>query len=223
MAHHKAIRFRSAEKYVARELASAERDAFEAHFFDCPDCAEEVRCELVFAANARAFLRERAAALPKPGLREVALAWLLPRRALAFSLAANAMLASGLGFVLIAVSRDAAAPRLLPAYLAPGPVRGSSEMPVHPIPSAAAAFLAQIRAPGSKYSSYSYEILNAAGTPESAGAVSPPTGQESDLYLEVPLVGLRDGVHTLEVRGNPGHGIISWSKFRISRRKLRRR
>jgi len=57
MAHDEAIRSQAAERYVAGELAPAERDAFEEHFFDCPECAEEVRWELVFAANARALLR----------------------------------------------------------------------------------------------------------------------------------------------------------------------
>ena len=49
MEHHEAVRSRAAERYVARELPPAERDAFEQHFFDCPECAQEVQFEQAFA------------------------------------------------------------------------------------------------------------------------------------------------------------------------------
>ena len=57
MDHETATSGRLAERYVAGELTDAEREQFEAHFFDCPACAEEVRCEQEFAANLRAVLR----------------------------------------------------------------------------------------------------------------------------------------------------------------------
>lgn len=58
MEHERAIRDRIAERYLLGDLPAAERDAFEAHFFDCPSCAEDVRSGLIFRANARAVFRE---------------------------------------------------------------------------------------------------------------------------------------------------------------------
>jgi len=217
MVHDEAIRVGAAERYVAGELAPAERGAFEEHFFDCPECVEEVRWEMIFAANARAVLPKRAAMSSKPGWWGSWLACLRPRRALALSLAANAVLALGFGFVLITGARDAMGPRLIPAYFAPGPAHNSGDMQVHSIPAGIAAFLARIPSAGPKYSSYSYEILDTAGKREAAGTVNPAADQDSELYLEVPVGGLPGGVHTLAVRGKPGDRIISRSKFHISR------
>jgi hypothetical protein len=217
VAHDEAIGAQAAERYVAGELTPPERSAFEEHFFDCPECADKVRGELVFAANARVLLCYAATAAPKPVWWEVCAEWFRPRRALAYSLAGNAVLALGFGFFILAGPRAAIGPRLLPAYLAPGPARGTGDMPVHQIPSGAPAFLAQIRMPGPRVSFYFYEILDVGGKRESVGAVSPPGGQDNALYLEVPVAGLAGGVHTLEVRGKPGNIIISRSKFQTSR------
>ncbi|MGA2575289.1 MAG: zf-HC2 domain-containing protein [Bryobacteraceae bacterium] len=216
MTHGEAIRFQAGQKYATGELAPAERDAFEEHFFDCLECAEAVRWEMMFTANARSVLAQRAATSSKLGLWVAWLAWLRPRRALTFSLAANAALALGFSFVLMTGSRDPVGPRLIPAYFAPGPAHGSDDMQAHSLPPGIATFLARIPSPGPKYLSYSYQILNADGKRESAGAVIPPAGQDTELYLEVPLRGLPEGVHTLEVCGNPGARILSRFKFHNS-------
>ena len=85
MTHGEAIRFQAGQKYATGELAPAERDAFEEHFFDCLECAEAVRWEMMFTANARSVLAQRAATSSKLGLWVAWLAWLRPRRALTFS------------------------------------------------------------------------------------------------------------------------------------------
>jgi len=59
MDHATALRLRAAERYRTHELTPAERDAFEEHFFECPECAAAVRLEQAFAANARAALRDQ--------------------------------------------------------------------------------------------------------------------------------------------------------------------
>src|SRR5581483_5408117 len=75
MDHETAIQLRAAEQYVAGELSTRDRDEFEEHFFLCPECAEEVRCEQVFVANARAVLvttqRSRPASEQAPAQHDV--------------------------------------------------------------------------------------------------------------------------------------------------------
>jgi len=217
MDHEGARHSQAAEKYVAKELPPKERDAFEEHFFDCPECASAVRLELTFAANTRFLLHQRAAAAPKRNLSAPWFQWLSPRRALAFSLTGNAVLAVGFSIGLITGSHPSLKPQLIPAYFAPGPARGSGDMRLYPIPSGTPAFLARIPVPAPGNLSYSYEILTAEGKPESSGALRPATKQDPDLYLEVPVKGLHEGVHTLQVRGHPGNAMVSQFRFRSSR------
>jgi len=56
--HKDFIELQAAERYVAGELSPDLRDHFEEHFFTCPECAEEVRWEKMFAANAKAAFEQ---------------------------------------------------------------------------------------------------------------------------------------------------------------------
>jgi Putative zinc-finger len=55
------------ERYLLGELSDAERVEFEAHYFQCPTCAEDVLAASAFVENARAALiADRAAAPAAP-------------------------------------------------------------------------------------------------------------------------------------------------------------
>jgi hypothetical protein len=214
MEHDEAIRTQAAERYVAGELAFQEQDAFEEHFFDCPECAEEVRWEQIFAANARAVSREQPVAAHHPGIWETWRAWFRLRPAFALSLAANAVLAMGFGYVFVNAARNGSAgPRFLPSYWAPPASRAEEQ--AHLISAGASSFMVHFPAPGQKYPSYSCEILDAVGNREWAGSAKAIAAEEGDLYLEVPLRHLPPGVHTLVVRGSGE--TVSQSQFRTSR------
>jgi hypothetical protein len=43
MSHEEAVMTMASERYLLDEMADTERDAFEEHYFTCPDCADEVR------------------------------------------------------------------------------------------------------------------------------------------------------------------------------------
>jgi hypothetical protein len=49
MNHKEAIELGAAEKYVLRELPDEGRDAYEDHFFDCAECAADIRALAGFA------------------------------------------------------------------------------------------------------------------------------------------------------------------------------
>ena len=217
MEHDEAIRSQAAERYAAHELSPTERDAFEEHFFDCQACADDVRFELAFRANARAVSREQRTEPHHPALPRAAF-WkkgrdrLRLRPALAFSFAANFVLAAGLGYVLLTATREPAAPGFTQPYFAPGPTK--SAVDVHAIPAGEALYLVSFLTRDGVSRSYSYEILNAAGQRELSGSAHAPAG--SDAYFQVPVRSLSEGIHTLVVRG-PGGEIVSWSRFRTSR------
>ncbi len=53
MEHSEAIQSRAAERYSTGQMAADEAELFEAHFFGCLECAEEVRWISLFEANAK--------------------------------------------------------------------------------------------------------------------------------------------------------------------------
>jgi hypothetical protein len=54
MDHHDAVRTLAAERYLLEEMSESEREEFEAHYFECPTCAESVRAGAALADAARA-------------------------------------------------------------------------------------------------------------------------------------------------------------------------
>lgn len=53
MDHSEALRMHAAEKYVLGELPANVRDEYEDHFFDCQECAADVRTAVAFATTSR--------------------------------------------------------------------------------------------------------------------------------------------------------------------------
>ena len=43
MDHSEAVTKKMAESYLLEELTPEQRDAFEEHYFDCPECAKDVK------------------------------------------------------------------------------------------------------------------------------------------------------------------------------------
>jgi hypothetical protein len=61
MDHAEAQQKRAAERYALGDLSVSEVEDFERHFFDCPQCSEELRLLAVLQDNARAvFIEPRA-------------------------------------------------------------------------------------------------------------------------------------------------------------------
>ena len=94
MEHHEAVRTMAAERYLLEELSDDERDAFEAHFFECAVCADSVRTGKLIAATGAgriAFVDVRdvaaaaAAVLADPHTHDGKIHTLTGPRALSFS------------------------------------------------------------------------------------------------------------------------------------------
>lgn len=57
MDHNEAVRLQAAEKYVLGELKPALREDYEEHYFDCPQCAMDVKAAAAFVdASRQVFL-----------------------------------------------------------------------------------------------------------------------------------------------------------------------
>jgi len=62
MDHLDAVNMQAVERYVLGDLTVPEVEEFERHFFDCPQCSEELRALAIFQENARAVFSEPAPA-----------------------------------------------------------------------------------------------------------------------------------------------------------------
>jgi Putative zinc-finger len=58
MDHSEAVRLNMVEKYLLGELSPDARDQFEEHYFDCPECAADVRALSTFMATSRTIFHE---------------------------------------------------------------------------------------------------------------------------------------------------------------------
>jgi len=57
MDHSEAVRLQAAEKYVLGELPQAIREEYEEHYFDCTECALDLKAAVVFVDTSREVLR----------------------------------------------------------------------------------------------------------------------------------------------------------------------
>jgi len=56
--HLKATRRNVADRYVLGELSLAQREEFEEHYFECVECAEDVRAFMAISSNSRLVLED---------------------------------------------------------------------------------------------------------------------------------------------------------------------
>jgi len=82
MDHSDVMRLEAVEKYVLGELPADLRDQFEEHYFDCAECAAEVKHLTTFMTASRLLLQEAPRAKEAPPERQVEragwFAWLRP-------------------------------------------------------------------------------------------------------------------------------------------------
>ncbi len=62
MNHTQSVEKGAVERYLLSDLSNSESDEFESHFFECVECAEELRAGAIFEENAKAVFREQSPA-----------------------------------------------------------------------------------------------------------------------------------------------------------------
>jgi len=79
MDHNETIRLQAAVKYVLGELSPAQREEYEEHYFDCAECAVDIKALATFADTTRELLRRERETqwVPEPA-RGGWLSWLQP-------------------------------------------------------------------------------------------------------------------------------------------------
>lgn len=209
MDHSDAIQQMAAERYLLDELTPEEREAFEEHVFDCPECAFDLRAGNVFITEAKSQLPELlaqsslAAAHPsKPAAKKSRWSlWLQP----AFAVPVFAVLLAVIAYqnvsVIPGLRKDAATPRILHSTAIHIGTRGSPHTAVTADRTEGVALSFELP---STYSSFLFELHDPSGnqvwTHTVTGSTS-DTANDSIVSLVIPADGLREGSYTLVISG----------------------
>jgi len=215
MDHEAVVRQQMTERYLLDELDPEIRDEFEEHYFDCPDCAQDVHAGAMFVEQSKIVLAEESqpvsAGLPKPSPVVAQPGWLAGLRAIfrpAFAVPVMALLLAVIGYQNLVtypqLARQLSSPQVLPwasvnvgTYGSEGPSITSRR---------GEGFLLFVRIPpDGSYSHYTAELYNPAGKLEWSLTI-PASSAQDQWPVQVPAANREAGSYTLAVRGVTGAG-----------------
>ena len=207
MDHNDVVRQKLTERYLLNELEGEQRDEFEEHYFDCPECALDIRAGSEFVESSKVILSQPAQEVARAS-REPARrgwwAWLRPQ----FAGAALALLMAVIGYQnLVTLPRLRGTLRqaqTLPwAAVAVG-TWGSSG-PTVTVPRGS-GFLIFVRIPSdSSYTRYIADLYNPAGGLEYSLTI-PAISVQDQWPVLIPAGNHQSGNYRISVRGVTGSG-----------------
>jgi hypothetical protein len=217
MDHNEAVQQMATEKYLLGELPPELREAFEEHFFDCPECAMDLRTAAAFVEEAKVHLPELTGPLseqsaPRPALVAVAakkesrFSWWRP----AFAAPVFATLLLVIGYqnlvTLPALRSTASEPLLSPMVYLHSGTRSGTPSPID-VDSKHGIALVVDRPQQPGYPSFVVQLYDPQNKPVLTIA-APSEGQTGDgtLSLAIPGADLHDGAYTLAISGLAANG-----------------
>lgn len=211
MDHQDAVTTHAAERYLLDEMSEAERDAFEAHYFDCQPCAADVRqgaamADALRTSDARATVVPfvpKAASRPRPTGQ-----WL--------SLAAAGLLALVAGYqalvVIPGLRETAGAQALAPVVLRPIS-RGEAPVVPQPEPNALVSLSMDVNLDPLP-AELAYRLMTTDGREILAGT-APVPAPGTPLLLVLPGRMLAAGQYEVELRGAAGGVDVGRYRFDV--------
>lgn len=205
MDHNVVVRQKMTERYLLDELDPAARDEFEEHYFDCPECAVDVRAASAFIDQTKvALANERVEVGPQPVRRPAPprvgwLAWLRP----ALAAPALAVLLAVVGYqnlwTLPQMARTLNSPNVLPWTTVNLDTFGGEGNIVRA--QRGSGFVLFLRMPAERnYSTYKADLLNPAGKLEWSLTI-PAVENQDQLSVQVPAGDHTAGTYTLQLHG----------------------
>ncbi|MCC6858106.1 MAG: zf-HC2 domain-containing protein [Bryobacterales bacterium] len=204
MDHDTAIRLRTSERYLLGELSPGERDEFEEHYFECPECADDVRQGAMLRANARAVFQETGA-WPKPAPEPRASRLDLFRRRPVFAASALLNLALlVLAVVLVVRPGGLTRAQFYASYFVPAPARSGGQVREIPRGARMVGLFFDLTEDELRFPAFSYRLLGPAGEVRASETLPAPPNREFQLYLAVPVAGLKPGTYQFVFSGVDG-------------------
>jgi len=210
MDHAVAVDRKMTERYLLGELDPQACQEFEEHFFDCPECALDVRTAALFIEHSKSSLAKESEPVavlspaarpvpPKPVLSEPGwLAWLRP----AFAAPVMVLLLAVIGYQNLVIyprqQQALARPQVLPSAFLNIGAMGTGEQPISIAPEQ--SFLLLVRIPPDSCPRHTAELYNPAGKLE--WSLTLPSSSTQDQWpLQVPGAKRESGEYSLVVRG----------------------
>lgn len=226
MDHSEAVANKIAESYLLGELSPEQREAYEEHYFNCAECANDVVAGAALVANVKEVLRAepRLAVSAESEPRSVGwFAWLRP----AYAMAALVVVFGVLLYQnLVSIPRlkgelnQVTAPRALAYYsFVTQGSRGASEMIIQTDREQPLGLYVDIP-PGGEFTSYTCTIQSESGVVELSVPVSAEQAKDP-VQLLVHGSQLQAGKHVLVIRGirssnNPSQAGAEVADFRFT-------
>ena len=216
MDHTAVVREKMTERYLLNELGSDIRDEFEAHYFDCPECAQDVSAGSLFVEQSKVVLAQeseqvsaRATTRPQP-VTSLWSAWFRP----AFAVPVLAMLLVVIVYqnqVNSRLQEAANTPQLIASAVVNLSVRGTEPVVIPAQPGQAISLSLNVP-PDNGYSSYKLDLYSSQGALEWSRSI-PASGNDA-LSLLIPPAGHQPT--TLAVYGvKAGGESVNLGRFRI--------
>jgi hypothetical protein len=206
MDHEVVLRQKITERYLLNELDPAVRDEFEEHFFDCPECARDLRAGSEFVEQSKIVLAERTERDPlrlvsrnareaKPGW----LTWLRP----AFAAPLLAILLAVVGYQNLVMYPELHAalirPQVLPWTSVAVGTWGSAA-PAITVPQGSGFLLFVRIPPDGGYARYKADLYNPKGKLEWSLTFPAIPGRDQ-WPVQVPAANRESGTYKIAVRG----------------------
>jgi hypothetical protein len=206
MDHNHTTQHLTVERYLLDELTPEVRDEFEEHFFDCQECATDLRATAAFMAAARKEFKIHP--VPNPGGAtngKSFLASLWPSALVWSALAASLLLIAYQNMIVFPRFRteisELKAPEILPAISLVGGNSRGGQIPAGTV-GKTHPFLLQLDIPTQdRFSSYTCLLYSPTGSLAWRVEVGAESARDT-VSIRVPSVDRPPGEYTLAVQGN---------------------
>ena len=226
MDHQQAEQLTAVEKYLLDELAPEERDEFEEHFFDCQECATDLRATAGFMAAAKKEFKANPVAKPggvSKGRSPFASLW---PSMLVWSALAACLLIIAYQYTVVyprfqSEISQLTAPEILPSLSLVGGNSRGGQVPAATL-EASHDFLLLVDIPTQdRFSSYACLLYSPSGSLSWRVEV-PAQSARDTISIRVPPAGRPSGEYTLAVQGNmdpkiaPGGPPVELARYRFN-------
>jgi hypothetical protein len=209
MDHHEALRAEAVEKYLLDELPPQVRDEFEEHFFDCPECAADLKTTAAFLDEAKRELRRAPAAKPAPRAGKPLRLGFLWRPAIlapAFALLLSVIVYQNVRvFAPAGESAQLDRPEVLSAVSLIGANSRGGANPSVAVGKDQPVLLTLDIPAAEQYTSYTCTLIAPSGAAVWSVPVSASQARDT-VSIRVPGADLPPGDYTLRVQANPVRG-----------------
>lgn len=203
MNHSDALQTFAAERYLLNELSAPEREAFEEHYFECQECAMDVRAASAFIGQARRELESASQSEAAAKRRSFFSVFSLPLAGVLVACMAAVVIYQNLVTLPKLRGEIAAAsvPGILPVTsLIGGASRAEGELPAALATPGQPLFFRVDVPSDDKFASYELTIYDPAGL--RVGGIHVSTDQaKNTLLIRLPASDTHLGIYTLTIEG----------------------